>query len=299
MHPQLTLNLGLRYELDTDVNNISRVDELNPIVVPFRHLPRHRDTNNWAPRIGFNWSTRGRPDERPRRLRHLLRPRDAADPVARAGPRRPGAADRGAGRQRVLHGSGDGPGTAVCADRVQPVHRLHPARGRRVRHQHHRLAAAEPEGAAGCRSGSSDSSGRGRCCAWTVVHNHGTDFIIGRTVGTVFNPVVGGPDRVVNLESSAENRLRRPAGGVRAALHGALRRSAPPTRCRRPTTMPTTIRFRSAAGRSIRTISRASTGRRRTTSGIGSRCPGVVDVGRRRSGSPGCGRWPRACRWTS
>jgi hypothetical protein len=37
-----------------------------------------------------------------------------------------------------------------------------------------------------------------------AVHNHGTDFIIGRTVGTVFNPVVGGPDRVVNLESSAE-----------------------------------------------------------------------------------------------
>jgi hypothetical protein len=37
-----------------------------------------------------------------------------------------------------------------------------------------------------------------------VVHNHGSDFIIGRTVGSVFNPVVGGPDRVVNLESSAE-----------------------------------------------------------------------------------------------
>jgi hypothetical protein len=37
-----------------------------------------------------------------------------------------------------------------------------------------------------------------------VARNHGSDFIIGRTVGTVFNPVVGGPDRVVNLESSAE-----------------------------------------------------------------------------------------------
>jgi hypothetical protein len=36
------------------------------------------------------------------------------------------------------------------------------------------------------------------------LHNHGTDFIIGRDVGVVFNPVVGGPDRVVNLESSAE-----------------------------------------------------------------------------------------------
>ena len=34
------------------------------------------------------------------------------------------------------------------------------------------------------------------------VHNLGTHFIIGRTIGEVFNPVVGGPDRVVNLESS-------------------------------------------------------------------------------------------------
>jgi hypothetical protein len=34
------------------------------------------------------------------------------------------------------------------------------------------------------------------------VHNVGTHFITGRTIGEVFNPVVGGPDRVVNLESS-------------------------------------------------------------------------------------------------
>ena len=60
-----------------------------------------------------------------------------------------------------------------------------------------------------------------------VVHNHGTDFLIGRTVGTVFNPVVGGPDRVVSLESSAKTNYdallveieRRFAGrfGVRAS----------------------------------------------------------------------------------
>ncbi len=60
-----------------------------------------------------------------------------------------------------------------------------------------------------------------------VVHNHGTDFLIGRTVGTVYNPVVGGPDRVVNLESSAKTNYdallveieRRFAGrfGVRAS----------------------------------------------------------------------------------
>jgi hypothetical protein len=34
------------------------------------------------------------------------------------------------------------------------------------------------------------------------IHAHGTQFIIGRRIGEVFNPVVGGPDQVVNLESS-------------------------------------------------------------------------------------------------
>jgi hypothetical protein len=39
-----------------------------------------------------------------------------------------------------------------------------------------------------------------------AVHNDGRDFLIGRTAGEVFNPVVGGPDRVVNLESSAKTK---------------------------------------------------------------------------------------------
>ena len=38
------------------------------------------------------------------------------------------------------------------------------------------------------------------------LHNFGTHFIIGRTIGTVFNPVVGGPDSVVNLESSVKTK---------------------------------------------------------------------------------------------
>jgi len=54
---QLTLNLGLRYELDTDVKNVSRVDELNPLILPFLHGERKRDKNNFAPRVGFNFST--------------------------------------------------------------------------------------------------------------------------------------------------------------------------------------------------------------------------------------------------
>src|SRR5262249_18493672 len=56
--PHLALNLGLRYELDTDVKNINRVDQLNPIILPFLHGTRTRDKNNFGPRLGFNYSTR-------------------------------------------------------------------------------------------------------------------------------------------------------------------------------------------------------------------------------------------------
>ena len=57
-HPQLTLNLGLRYELDTDVKNVSRISELNPLILPFLNGQRTRDKNNFAPRVGFNYSTK-------------------------------------------------------------------------------------------------------------------------------------------------------------------------------------------------------------------------------------------------
>jgi hypothetical protein len=39
-----------------------------------------------------------------------------------------------------------------------------------------------------------------------VMHGQGLRFLIGRTVGEVYNPVVGGPDRVVNIESSARTQ---------------------------------------------------------------------------------------------
>ena len=38
------------------------------------------------------------------------------------------------------------------------------------------------------------------------LHNFGTHFIIGRAIGQVFNPVVGGPDVVKNLESSVKTK---------------------------------------------------------------------------------------------
>ncbi|MGH9532750.1 MAG: TonB-dependent receptor [Terriglobales bacterium] len=56
VNSHFSLNLGLRYEVDTDVKNLSRVNELNPLILPFLQGNRTRDTNNLAPRVGFNWS---------------------------------------------------------------------------------------------------------------------------------------------------------------------------------------------------------------------------------------------------
>ena len=164
------------------------------------------------------------------------------------------------------------PVPAVRAVDSQPVHRLHPARRRRVGHQHHRQRDCRTRRCSSSTSASSTSWPDGVVLRVDGVHNLGTHFIIGRTIGEVFNPVVGGPDRVVNLESSvnthydallvsAEQRGTR--FGFRAVVHASPRRS----------TTPTTTRSRSPTARSIRTTCAASTARRRTISGIASRSP--------------------------
>jgi outer membrane receptor protein involved in Fe transport len=57
VHPQLTLNLGLRYEIDSDVNDLGHYSQINPILLPFLHGTRHKNANNWGPRVGFNWAS--------------------------------------------------------------------------------------------------------------------------------------------------------------------------------------------------------------------------------------------------
>jgi hypothetical protein len=203
VHPRLSLNLGIRYEFDTDVNNISRVDELNPIVTPFVSGPRQRDANNWAPRIGFNWSDADQAtsirggygiyyDRVTLQIQSLERGLDGralpievragnlqfVDPATgRIPPFAPTVSNPFTGF--ILPGAGAS-GINIIDSRLQnpKVHQLSIGAERQI--------------------------GARQVLRVDVVHNHGTDFIIGRTVGTVFNPVVGGPDRVVNLESSAE-----------------------------------------------------------------------------------------------
>ena len=210
--PRLTLNLGLRYELDTDVKNVSRVDELNPLILPFLNGERTRDKNNFAPRIGFNYSTadtrtsihagygtyydrvtleiqtlergldgRALPVEVRAGNVFFIPPQFLFDPVNGVFP--PGAptlANPFTGF--VLPGAGAGGINIIDNDMQNPtVHQMNVGVQREL--------------------------GDDFALRADYVRNIGTHFIIGRIIGTVpFNPVVGGPEIVKNLESSVRTK---------------------------------------------------------------------------------------------
>jgi outer membrane receptor protein involved in Fe transport len=56
--PQFTLNLGLRYEIDSDVNDVGHYSQINPILLPYLHGTRNKAGHNWGPRVGFNRATK-------------------------------------------------------------------------------------------------------------------------------------------------------------------------------------------------------------------------------------------------
>ncbi|MFL6277027.1 MAG: TonB-dependent receptor domain-containing protein [Blastocatellia bacterium] len=202
--PELTLNIGLRYELDTDVKNVSRTGELNPLILPFLSGTRHRDKNNFGPRLGFNWSPNGRLslhggygiyyDRVTLEIQSLERGLDGrALPIeVRAGnlffldpatghfpPFAPTTSNPFTGF--ILPGAGAG-GINIIDNRLQnPMVQQ-------------------------TNIGIQTEFARDFALRVDYLHNFGTHFIIGRTIGTVFNPVVGGPDSVVNLESSVKTK---------------------------------------------------------------------------------------------
>ena len=212
VHRQFTLNLGLRYEIDTDVKNVSRTNELNPLILPFLHGTRGKDANNFAPRIGFNYSTsdsrtsihagygiyydrvtleiqtlergldgRALPVEVRAGNLFFIPPQFLFDPVNGTFP--PGAptlANPFTGF--VLPGAGAGGINIIDNDLQNPmVHQMNVGVQRLL--------------------------GDNFALRADYLRNVGTHFIIGRVIGTVpFNPVVGGPDIVKNLESSVRTK---------------------------------------------------------------------------------------------
>jgi hypothetical protein len=203
--PQLTLNLGLRYELDTNVKNISGYGDTNPIVAPFYQGDRGRDLDNFGPRLGFAWTNRRGSlqlhggwglyyDRVTLEIMSLERGLDGrALPIeVRAGnvffldpatgtvpPFAPTFANPFTGF--ILPGAGAS-GINIIDNTLENPTVQQFNLGTRLR------------------------LGNQAVLQLDLVHNRGTHFIIGRPIGEVYNPVVGGPDRVVNIESSVGMR---------------------------------------------------------------------------------------------
>jgi outer membrane receptor protein involved in Fe transport len=207
---QLTLNLGLRYELDTDVKNVSRTSQLNPLILPFLRGKRGRDTNNFGPRFGFNYAAKdGRTsihggygiyyDRITLEIQSLERGLDGrALPIeVRAGP--------------LLF---------IQGNPFDPIMGQFPPGAPTLANPFTGFPLAGA-GASGINIidntmqnpmvqqmnlGIQREFGRNYVLRADYLHNFGTHFIIGRTIGTVLNPVVGGPDSVINLESSVKTK---------------------------------------------------------------------------------------------
>lgn len=209
----LTLNLGLRYELDTSVNNNDWYARRNPLVQSFYRGERKRDTNNFAPRLGFNWATNdGRMsvhggygiyyDRITLEIASLERGLDgrALAIEVRAGNAlsdptgAPIFIDPATGRFRPGAPTFSNPFTGFILPGAG-------ASGINIIDNNLQNPMVQQFNLGIQRELSADLVVRA-----DYLHNFGTHFIIGRTVGVVNNPVVGGPDRVVNLESSVKTK---------------------------------------------------------------------------------------------
>jgi hypothetical protein len=204
----LVLNLGLRWEMDTNLNNLSWYGQRNPIVQSFYQGSRHREYKNWSPRVGFNYSFN------PRLSVHggygIYYDRITLEIMS---------LERGFdGRALALNVTA---GNAVTNPDGTPVY-LNP-NGTFVPGAPEVLSSPfsgflfAGAGSTGIdiidnrlrnpmvqqfNIGIEKEIGPGLVVKVDGVHNLGTRFIIGDPVGSVYNPQTGGPDEVTNLESA-------------------------------------------------------------------------------------------------
>ena len=200
IRPNFTLNLGLRWEVDTDAKDLKHFDEINPILRPFVGTSRGREYNNFAPRIGFNWdpwrdgrtSIRGgygiyydRIVLEVPLLERLLDGRKLAIQV------RLGSQLDAAGNFL--------PGTPTLANPF--VGTALTGVGIGINILDHDLSTPYVQQ---FNLGFQRELTRDLILSADYIHAFGSKFIIGRFIGSVFNPSIGGNDDVVNIESSVK-----------------------------------------------------------------------------------------------
>jgi hypothetical protein len=198
----LTLNLGLRYEADTNVKNNSGFSAINPLVASFYKGNRKADYNNFAPRVGFNYAILndrlsfhgGYGIYYDRVTLEIITLERGLD--GRALP-----VEVRAGNTFFLDENGHFPPFAPNFSNPFTGFVLTGAGASGINIIDNGLENPMVQQS---NLGLQWEFKRGYVVRADVLHNFGTHFIIGRNIGVVNNPVVGGPDRVVNLESSVK-----------------------------------------------------------------------------------------------
>jgi outer membrane receptor protein involved in Fe transport len=174
----LTFNLGARWQFDTNEKNLSGYGDINPLVRQFLHGERTRDKNNFAPRAGFAWSF------------------DNERFVARGGYNL--LFDRIPLQYAALEQTLDGRHTVIAADGGK-VWRNAPGINildNSLQNPMTQQASLELQWL--ISNNLIASAG--------YLRNFGSRILLGRDLGAVFNPLTGGLDRVVNLESSGKTK---------------------------------------------------------------------------------------------
>lgn len=210
--PNFTLNLGMRWEMDTNLNNYTWYPDRNPIVDSFYQGSRHRDYDNWSPRIGWNYAFTpnfsfhgGYGVYYDRIVLEILSLEKGLDGRALALNVTAGnaATDQNGnpvylnpngtfvpGAPELLSSPFSGfPFTGAGATGIDIINN----RMRNPMVQQFNL-------------GFEKQVGQSLLFKIDGIHNLGTRFIIGRPIGSVYNPVTQGPDEVTDLESAVNTK---------------------------------------------------------------------------------------------
>jgi Carboxypeptidase regulatory-like domain/TonB dependent receptor-like, beta-barrel len=199
--PRFTLNLGVRYELDTNEKNNGGYANVNPLVQSFYEGDRKKDSNNIGPRIGFNWaSSDGRTSLHGGYGIYYDRITLEITSLEQGLDGRALAIEVRAGNAIFFDPSRGGlpPGAPTLEDPFTGF--ILPGAGASgINIIDNRM---ENPTVQQFNLGFQRQIGSSAVVRVDGLHDLGTHFIIGRSIGTVENPVVGGPDVVKNLESS-------------------------------------------------------------------------------------------------
>jgi hypothetical protein len=193
--------------MDTDVKNISGYPDTNPLVKDFYEGDRKRDMDNFGPRLGFNWAAPSGGfsvhggwglyyDRVTLEIASLEKGLDG----------RALAIQVRAGNVFFLDpSSGQFPPFAPNIDDPFTGFPLPGAGAAGIDIIDNGLETPQVQQ---WNLGAEVRLAKSLYLRADGLYNKGTNFIIGRQIGQVFNPVVGGPDVVQNLESSVGTRYK-------------------------------------------------------------------------------------------